>query len=138
MEHSLNQQADQKRTLGFLALSILILSILTLSCLPSAGQQQKEKLSKKELKTLIATARTPEDHLRLAAYYRAQANEYFARQKQHQADAEVYDSNPSQYPTKPISAGQHCRDWAGNDGRSAKQALALAEMHEAMARTAAR
>ena len=137
MRRMLEIRASQRLVRALLALASLIVCTLLFSPVPAAGQQQ-EKLSKKELKTLIATAKTPEDHLRLAAYYRAQANDYLARKKQHEADAEVYDSNPSQYPTKPISAGQHCRDWAGMDGRSAKQELALAEMHEAMAREAAK
>lgn len=130
-------RANQQLVRALLALASVIVCTVLFSPVPAGGQPQ-EKLSKKELKTLIATAKAPEDHLRLAAYYRAQANDYLARKKQHEADAAVYDSNPSQYPTKPISAGQHCRDWAGNDGRSAKQALALAEMHEAMARDAAK
>ena len=131
----LSLQANKKRFRAFLALGCLV---ILLASLPSVGQQQKEKLSKQQLKTLIATAKTPEDHLRLAAYYRAQENDYLARQKQHKADAEMYDSNPRQYPSKYPTAGQHCRDWAYNDGQSAKKALALAEMHEAMARDAAK
>ena len=97
-----------------------------------------DKLDKKELKSLIATAKTPEEHLRLAAHYRAEANDYLARQKQHEADEKEYNSNPRKYSTKYPTPAQHCRDWAYNDGQSAKKALALAEMHEAMARDAAR
>jgi len=132
----LDLQANQNRIYA-LALGAIIFCTVLSGPLPAAGQQQ-EKLSKKELKSLIATAKTSEDHLRLAAYYRAQANDYLARQKQHEADAEMYDSNPRQYPSKYPTAGQHCRDWARNDGQSARQALALAEMHEAMAREAAK
>lgn len=47
------------------------------------------------------------------------------------------NSNPRKYSTKYPTPGQHCRDWPYNNGQSAK-ALALAEMHEAMTRGAAR
>lgn len=136
MPTMLDLHANQKLIYA-LALGSIILCTVLSGPSPAAGQQQK-KMSNKELKSLIATAKTPEDHLRLAAYYRAQANDYLARQKQHEADAEMYESNPRQYPSKYPTAGQHCRDWARNDGESAKQALTLAEMHEAMAREAAK
>lgn len=134
MRQMLTQKTRQELAFAFTVLGPILLCMVLWVPLPAASQQQ-EKLSKKELKTLIATAKAPEDHLRLAAYYRAQANDYLGRQKQHQADAEVYESNP-RYPTKYPSASKHCRDWAYNDGQSAKQALALAEMHETMAREA--
>ncbi len=137
MRCPLNLQASQSGICALLAVLAIILCTV-LAGPPAAFAQQQQKLSKNELKTLIATAKTPEDHLRLAAYYRDQANDYLARQKQHEADAVVYDSNPRQYPSKYPTAGQHCREWARNDGQSARQALALAEIHEAMAREAAK
>ena len=116
---------------------LLIICLMFFGSFSASGQEHKDKLGKTELKSLIATAKTPEEHLRLAAHYRAVANDYLARQKEHLADAKEYESNPRKYPTKPPPA-QHCRDWAYNDGQSAKKALALAEMHEAMARDAAK
>lgn len=138
MRYMLNLRANQKRLQALLALGGLLLCVVLFASSPSVGQQQKGKLSKVELKTLIAAAKTPEDHLRIAAYYRAQANEYLARQKEHLADEEEYNSNPQKYSTKYPTPAQHCRDWAYNDGQSAEKALALAEMHEAMARDAAK
>ncbi len=101
----------------------------------SATEQHKDRLSEKDLRVLIATAQTPEQHLQLARHYRAESNEYLKRQKQHEADADSYGRTPSRYhPT----ASQHCRERAYHDGESAKNALALAEMHEAMAREGAK
>jgi hypothetical protein len=61
-----------------------------------------------------------------------------AQQKQHESYAKKYDANPQMYPSKYPTAAQHCREWAYNDGQSAKKAFALAEMHPAMARDAAK
>ena len=126
------------RGIPAVTLGPLIIYLMFFGSFSASGQEHKDKLGKKELKVLIATAKTPEEHLRLAAHYRAEANEYLARQKQHEADEKEYNSNPRKYPTKYPTPAQHCRDWAYNDGQSARNALALAEIHEAMAQDAAK
>ncbi len=103
----------------------------------ASGQEHNDRLNKKELKSLIATAQTPEEHLRLAGHYRAEANDYLARQRQHEADEKEYNGSPQKYPAKYPIPAQRCRDWAYNDGQSARKSLTLAEMHEAMAKEAA-
>lgn len=138
MQLVLNRHKKWEGIRSVVILGPLLIGLMLLGSFSASGQEQKDKLSKKELKALIATAKTPEDHFRIAAYYRAQANDYLARQKEHLADEEEYNSNPQKYPTKYPTPAQHCRDWAYNDGQSAKKALALAEMHEAMARDAAK
>lgn len=130
---AMKHKEQRRGILGILAAALLICSAAFTS-FAAPGQLQQEKLSKNELKTLIATAKTSEDHLRIANYYRAQARDYLARQKQHQQDEQEYNAHPQMYKTKHPSAAQHCRDWAYNDGQSAKKAIALAEMHEKMAR----
>ncbi len=82
----------------------------------SSDQRQHEKLSKEEVKALIATAKTPEDHLRIAAYYRVQADHYLAKQKEHLAEEEEYNGNPQRYSTNWPTMGQHCRDWRTSTG----------------------
>ncbi len=104
----------------------------------ASGQEHKDRLNKKELKELIATAQTPEEHLRVAGHYRAEANDYLTHQKQHEADEKEYNANPQKYPAKYPTPAQHCRDWAYNDGQSARKALTLAEMHETTAKEAAK
>lgn len=117
-------------------LTILLLISFFLCSLSTVGQEQ-QKLSKKELKTLIATATTAEDHLRIAKYYRRQEQLYLASQKEHEAEEKDYINNRQRYSAKYPFGAAHCRQWAYNDGQSAKQARALAELHERMAKEAA-
>jgi hypothetical protein len=111
--------------------SALLLLCVALLSFYAVGQQQR--LTKKEVKSLIATATTSEDHLRIASYYRGVAQRYLARQKEHEAEEKEYRSNPRAYPSK-LGLAEHCRQWAYLDGQSAQKALALAESHEKMAR----
>jgi hypothetical protein len=86
MQLALDRQKKSKsiRTPAILGLVLICLMLAGSAAVP--GQEHKEKLSKKELKALISTAKTPEDHLRVAAHYRAEDNEYLARQKEHLED----------------------------------------------------
>lgn len=115
--------------------SALLLLGVVLCSFYAVGQPQE--LSKKELKTLVASATTSEDHLRIAAYYRSQKQHYLARQKEHEAEEKEYINNPMRYPSK-LGFAEHCREWAYLDGQSAQKALALAELHERMALEAAK
>ena len=47
---------------------------------------RQEKLTRKELKRPIASATTPADHERIAAYYRAEAQNLEAKQREHEED----------------------------------------------------
>jgi hypothetical protein len=138
MRFALNRRENWKSIRISAILWPVLLCLVLAGPFAAFGQEHQEKLGKKELKSLIAKAKSAEDHLRLAAHYRAEANEYLVRQKQHLEDEKEYNQNPQKYPTKYPTPAQHCRDWAYNDGQAAKKALALAEMHEAMARDAAK
>lgn len=102
------------------------------------GQQaakvpSEPSLTKKELKQLIATAKSPEDHRRIAAYYQEEANTLDEKKKEHTEMGAEYDRNPQRYPSK-LGLGQHCRNLAGYYGLAEQKALELAGMHEAMAK----
>src|SRR5712671_446496 len=56
-----------------IALAVISLVLLTCTVEVRAAAQTPASLSKKELKTLLATARTSADQQRLAAYYRDKA-----------------------------------------------------------------
>src|ERR1017187_877489 len=61
----------------------------------SLGQiPAKEHLSKHQLNTLIATAKTPADHQRIAQFYQAQAQDYLAQSKEHAREAEQSRNDP--------------------------------------------
>ena len=77
-----------------------------------AGAPSKRSPSKKELKQLIASAKTTEDHLKLAARYREEAQSLKEKKNEHLEMGAEYDKNPQKYQTKP-SPGEHCRQLAG-------------------------
>jgi hypothetical protein len=89
-------------------------------------------LSAKEVKQLIAAAKSPEDHLRIAAYYEEEAKRLEEKKTEHTEMGAEYDKNPQLYPSK-LSLGQHCRNLAGYYGLAEQKALELAKVHKQMA-----
>jgi acyl-coenzyme A synthetase/AMP-(fatty) acid ligase len=92
-----------------------------------SAQETQEKLSPQQLKELIAKAKAPADHEKIAAYYRAES----VRLKQ---DAEVHRDDAG-----INGKGQgaiHCTNLAKLDEQAAKEADSLASMHENMAKAA--
>lgn len=94
--------------------------------------QTQQKLSKKQLKYLVNHAKTPADHLQLAAYYRHKAQQLRNRSAAHKAEAQGYASRTVFEPKTGIPGGllRHCREWAWRYAEDAKQADALAAMHD--------
>lgn len=105
----------------------------------TATVQQTQKLSKRELRVLIANARTPEDHEMAATHYRAEAERLRAKQREHEEELAAYLKNPSSHPSpKWPTLDQHCRQLAYYYGKASEKALALAALHDQMARAATR
>jgi len=98
--------------------------------------------STKELKVLLKTANEPADHLRIAAYYRHEAERLTQSSKEHAELAAIYEKNPpfaSMVAKHGDSFGQgapHCKRFAELNAEAAKEATALAELHEGMAKAA--
>lgn len=103
----------------------------------SAPQAQPEKLSKQQLLTLIASAKTPTDHERIAHYYEAQAqNDRALAQKHAQMEAE-FKQNVVTSSSKWVSdTVNHCAYVVQNYTREAARMEGLAQEHEEMARLA--
>lgn len=123
--------------------ALLTLAVTLLSFVPSSFAVEAQKISnKKELKALIKTAKTPADHLRIANYYREQAAKLTASSNEHVAMAKEYAKHPmfaALEAKQQASFGQgasHCRRWAELDQQQAKEAEALAVLHEEMAKAA--
>ena len=98
-----------------------------------------KKLSNKELKALIETAKTPAEHKRLADYYAALAVEYEEESKDHTAQAAAYAKNPSIQESKMPGAGNtvsHCKFLATKYSEMAETARMMSTMHADMAKTA--
>jgi len=101
----------------------------------AATTQQTQTFNKKELKTLIANARTPEDHERIAAYYRAEGEQLKAKQREHEEELAEYLKNPSSHPVpKWPTMDQHCRGLISYYSKAAQKAFELADLHDQMAK----
>ena len=94
-------------------------------------------LSKQELKTLVGTARTAEDHERLAQHFSAKADELEAEAKEHQELAAQYKARPTihelKHPMSPQTAG-HCVFFADDLHKAAGRARQMAVDHREMAK----
>src|SRR5258705_1233380 len=81
---------------------ILVPISLTLVVFVAAGYSAagKPSLSKKEVKALIASAKTKEDHLKLAEYYKGEVARLEAEATDHDEMAEMYRKNPTPLAVK--------------------------------------
>jgi hypothetical protein len=129
----------KKNITGFLLVAVL--SLTALGAASSArGQETHTKLTSKQLQSLIAKAKTPEDHQKLAAYYRDMAAEAKAEAAEHGKMLAAYGANPSSHPVAKAVGGpaQHCRALIRLYNQEEKEDLALADQHEQMAKAAAK
>lgn len=125
-----------KRTLSILSVSTL-LALSALAQVPAANQQPAEKLSKQQLETLIATAKTPAEHERIAQYYEAKAQEDVAQSQEHAEMAAQFRQNAvtgsAKWTTGTVS---HCDYLAKSLKLDATKMQRLAQKHEEMAQHA--
>ena len=115
----------------------VILAALTLSATPRlrAVESSAPKLSQKQLNALISNAKTPEDHQKLADYYRQQAMAFAQKSKEH---TEMPEKWPVRGMPKQLTfAPGHCRYFAGLYAREARDAEVLASHHQDMAKAPA-
>lgn len=120
------------------ALTAMLFVLLFQASSPAGAVESKSKISKKELRSLIENAKTRQEHEKIAAYYRRQAEQAQAKVTDHEKMAEDYKKNPAthlhmKYPD-PL---EYCRTLVRIYGDEAKQYTALAEYHEKMAKDAA-
>ena len=101
----------------------------------SLGQiPAKEHLSKHQLNTLIATAKTPAEHQRIAQFYQSQTQDYLAQSKEHALEAEQFRSNPMRVNYKTVfSTVNHCEHYAQKFSDLAAKSQEFAKQHEQMA-----
>jgi len=79
------------------------------------------KLSHKQVKALIVSAKTAEDHNKLACYFRSEARSEISNAKYHEEMAKLYKSP------------KHCNDFAEASRKAAEADNQLAAEHEKMA-----
>lgn len=130
---------------GFVNWNRAIASSMVLSVLMviTAGQAPavdvKGELKPKEVRALVANAKTAADHLKLSRHYSTMAAKHEAEAKEHEALAAEYRRNPraseSKRPMAPDTAA-HCDYYAQHCRNAAKEMQALAAAHEQMAKEA--
>ncbi len=103
----------------------------------SLAAERTRELSKKDLNALLAVAKTPRDHLRLADHFEAKALKYEAEAAEHAESAKGYRARPTgseqKHPMSPDTAA-HCDYLADSLGKAAKEARKLAAAHESVAK----
>lgn len=126
-----------KSLIGFLAIALALGTPAFGAMAQTHATNQAQELSKKEVKLLIANARTSEDHERLAAYFRAEGEHLKSEQQEHREMLDAYLKNPTSHPIpRWPTLGVHCRDLVFYYGKAAEQAFALADLHDQMAKEA--
>ncbi len=121
-----------------MAVTIISLTFLMLLAANYTAAGQRPSLSKKEVKALISSAKTKEDHLKLAEFYKTEVARLQAEATDHDEMAEMYRKNPTPLAVKhPEAIGEgHCKEIARRFRESASKAQELATMHEEMAKAA--
>jgi hypothetical protein len=90
------------------------------------------KLSTKEVKALIANAKTAQDHHKLACYFSAEARDEAAKAKYHEEMGKLYESNSN----AKHDMVDHCKQFAEEARKAAESDNQLAAEHEKMAEQA--
>lgn len=90
---------------------------------------KEHQLTHSEVKALIVSAKTPEDHLKLASYLRGEARWQDASAKYHEEMSPLYKSNQPAH----IHMAKHCKYFADAARQAYKAADNMAEDHAKMA-----
>jgi len=116
----------------------LLLTVMTVLAGGVSLRADDSKLLKKdELKHLIATAETAQDHQRLAAHFTAKADQLDAEAKEHAELAQIYQkSTPSAKYPGGMQTFNHCDSFSKSLEKAAGEARELAADHRAMAKEA--
>jgi len=122
-------------------LAVLSLVLFSLALVPGAVADTSPSLTKKELKTLLAAAKTPADHARLAAYYRDAAQHLRAQEQEYSAEAASLATQPAAVEGKctrsflskqgtSCNSASHYSYFAKECAKKAKDAEALAAQQQ--------
>lgn len=132
-EQNMSRHRVDRRSWIVIAIGVLLTDARGL-----LAQSKRKRLKRKELKKWIAEARTADEHLAIAAYFRDEAARYQEEQREHEAMRREYERDSARYPSKYPTMGDHCRSLEGYAALSAQRTLAMAEKHEEIARELAR
>jgi hypothetical protein len=127
-----------KRTLSIVSILSLafVMTMAAFGQTTSAQQTKPEHFSKRTLNTLIATAKTPAEHQRIAQYYQAKAQDFLAQAKEHEQMVAAYKANPSLTAKSQASTINHCEYFVQTFKDLAAKSQELAQLHDQMAKDA--
>jgi Na+-transporting NADH:ubiquinone oxidoreductase subunit NqrC len=132
----IDKETSMKRTITILSL-VFVLTVAAFAQVAPTPQPKPEHLSKQQLNTLIATAKTPAEHERIAQYYKAKAVDYLAQAKEHEAMVAAYKANSSLSNDKnQASTISHCEYFVTTFKALADNSQEMATLHERMAKEA--
>lgn len=130
------------RISNWTTVALIALVATFLITVQDAHSAQPKQLSKKQVVELITTAKSPEDHLQLARYYKAEADRLEVEGKDHDELAAAYrksttsQASAMKNPMSPNTAA-HCEYFAKSVREAAHAARELATSHEQMAKDVA-
>jgi hypothetical protein len=114
----------------FVAITVLSQPLGTIPAAP-------ESLTASQLSTLIAEAKTPAEHERIARYYEAMAEEYRAEAQKHEAMLAGFMANPLTNNEKArLGTMDHCEYVVRSLNQRARKTIELAQEQEKMAQAA--
>ena len=128
-----NNRHNVGRLVTFAVVSFVSLVLLSCALVVGAAAETSPGLSKKELKTLLASANTPADHQRLAAYYRDKAQRLTEKAQKFSAQADQLATQPANIESKQgisCNCASHYRYFSKLYAREAKDSEMLAAQHE--------
>ena len=111
----------------------LLFALILALAMPTFATSLPERLSKKQLDSLIASAKTPTEHQRIADYYRAESDRLLAEANDHAQMAASFRASADKRVNSNVD---HCVYVAKTLKAKSAKALALAEDHERMAQAA--
>ena len=120
------------RFIQSLAGVLLLLPLVSCGSAQAPGSDLPSHAMTKELKKLVAVARTKADHQALASHFHREAEELRTKQKEHEDMGFNYVHNGA-FKFEP-SAAEHCIKIASGYALVAANADELARIHEAMAK----
>ena len=122
-----------------LSLALVVALTFAIFATTFASAADNKTISKKEFTVLLKTASEPADHLKIAAYYRQEAARLNETAKEHADLAAIYKQNPPNPAMEAkhgfaVEGTSHCNRWSELAKEQAKEAEALAVLHEGMAK----
>jgi hypothetical protein len=120
---------------SFLSMAAVGVGMGGLSLVSTAEAQPT--LTRKTIKAAIENAKAPQDHQRIAAYYKAEANRLLEEAKEHDELATAYARAGNVHSAKHPMSGQtaeHCKHFAEAARKAAQASQDLAKAHGEMAK----